>query len=208
MHYLIGLELFFFLNYNVWLFLFQNFMGPGWIVWPWHQFEVKQISADKVLSSNKNIKWVSFFEQQGWQKLGKYKKINKRLIWSCAHNWIIDYFGYEKRTCNTHIDGPTKKRTDDQSEMYLFLFVTIVFWKGHSVARYICSLAPLTRSASLRSLCSLAPFTGSLTHFAHSLVGRLKFMNLWSRWSRVSREQTRFLSSLDTRPECVSLKIQ
>ena len=34
------------------------------------------------------------------------------------------------------------------------------------------SLAP-QRSASLRWLCSLAPFTGSLTHFAHSLVGQL-----------------------------------
>ena len=66
--------------------------------------------------------------------------------------------------------------------------------KGHSVARYIRSLAPLTpltrstalrfapqRSASLRSLRSLAPFTGSLTHSAHSLVGRLKFMKLCSR---------------------------
>ena len=35
------------------------------------------------------------------------------------------------------------------------------------------SLAP-QRSASLRSLHLLAPFTGSLTHFAHSLVGQLK----------------------------------
>ena len=41
------------------------------------------------------------------------------------------------------------------------------------------------RSASLRSLRSLALFTGSLTHFAHSLVGRLKFMNLCSRWNCV-----------------------
>ena len=38
---------------------------------------------------------------------------------------------------------------------------------GHSVARYVCSLAPLTpltRSAALCSICSLALFTGSLTY--------------------------------------------
>ena len=44
-------------------------------------------------------------------------------------------------------------------------------------AHSLCS-APL-RSASLRSLCSLAPFTGSLTHFAHSLVRQLKFLNIY-----------------------------
>ena len=73
--------------------------------------------------------------------------------------------------------------------------MTIAFWKGHSVARYVRSFARIAHSAH-----SLAPFTGSLTHSAHSLVGRLKFMNLCSRWNRVSREQTRFLSSLETHP--------
>ena len=70
----------------------------------------------------------------------------------------------------------------------------------HSVARYVRSLAPLTpltRSAPLRSL---APFIGSLTHFAHSLVGQLKFLNMCSHCYRVSREQTRFWRSLETRP--------
>ena len=79
----------------------------------------------------------------------------------------------------------------------LFLVVTITFLTGHSVARYVCSLAPLTpltRSASLR-----APFTGSLTHFAHFLVGELKFLNMCSRCYRLSRVQTRFSSSLETR---------
>ena len=33
----------------------------------------------------------------------------------------------------------------------------------------------LQRYALLRLLCSLAPFIGSLTQFAHSLVGQLKF---------------------------------
>ena len=61
------------------------------------------------------------------------------------------------------------------------------------------SLAP-QRSAPLRSLRSLAPFTGSLTHFAHSLVGQLKILNMCSRYYRVSREGTRFWSSLETRP--------
>ena len=41
---------------------------------------------------------------------------------------------------------------------------------------------------------------GLLTHFAHSLVGRLKFLNMCSRCYRVSRVQTRCLSSLETRP--------
>ena len=64
--------------------------------------------------------------------------------------------------------------------------------------RSLRSLAP-QRSASLRSLRSLAPFTGSLTHFAHSLVGQLKFLNMCSHCYRVSRVQTRCLSSLETR---------
>ena len=43
--------------------------------------------------------------------------------------------------------------------------------------RYAC----FATLASLRSLRLLAPFTGLLTHFAHSLVGQWKFMNLCSR---------------------------
>ena len=75
---------------------------------------------------------------------------------------------------------------------------TIAFLTGHSVARYVRSLTLLTplthsaalrfatlalftRSAALRSLHSLAPFLGSLTHFTHSLVGQLKFINICSR---------------------------
>ena len=74
------------------------------------------------------------------------------------------------------------------------------------------SNGPLGRSPHLfarsaHSLCKpplirlLAPFTGSLTHFAHSLVGQLKFLNMCSRCYRVSRVQTCYLSSLETRPE-------
>ena len=68
------------------------------------------------------------------------------------------------------------------------------FVRSHHSLR---SLAP-QRSASFRLLRSLAPFMGSLTHFAHSLV--LKFLNMCSRCYRVSREQTRFWSSPETRP--------
>ena len=64
--------------------------------------------------------------------------------------------------------------------------------------RSLRSLA-LQRFASLRSL---TPFTGSLTHFAHSLVGQLKFLNMCSHCYRVSREQTRFWSTLETRHHC------
>ena len=59
----------------------------------------------------------------------------------------------------------------------------------------------LQRSASLHSPCLHAPLTGSLTHFGHSLVGRWNFMNMCSRCERVSQEQTRFSSSLETRPQ-------
>ena len=75
------------------------------------------------------------------------------------------------------------------------------FVPSHRSLRSLRSLAP-QRSASLRSLRSLAPFTGSLTHFAHSLVGQLKFLNMCSHCYRVSREQTRFWRSLETRPKC------
>ena len=53
----------------------------------------------------------------------------------------------------------------------LFLLVTIAFWKGHSVARYVRSLAPLTpltRSAALR-FATLASLARSVHELAHSL---------------------------------------
>ena len=56
----------------------------------------------------------------------------------------------------------------------LWLLVPTAFLTGHSVARFVRSLAPLTRFAGRH----FAMFTGSLSHFAHSLVGQLKFMNL------------------------------
>ena len=53
---------------------------------------------------------------------------------------------------------------------------------------------PLGRS--LRSFTR----TAHSAHFAHSLVGQLKFLNMCSRCYRVPREQTRFGRSLETRP--------
>ena len=55
-----------------------------------------------------------------------------------------------------------------------FLSKTIAFWKGHSVARYVCSLAPLTlltRSAALcfATLASLTLLARSVHGLAHSL---------------------------------------
>ena len=56
----------------------------------------------------------------------------------------------------------------------LFLLVIIAFLTGHSVARYVRSLAPLTRSAALHSApLRYAHSVHGLTHEAHSLVGRL-----------------------------------
>ena len=79
-----------------------------------------------------------------------------------------------------------------------------------SLATFICShpsLRPLAlqRSTLLCSLRSLALFKGSLIHFIHSLVGQLKFLNICSHCYRVSREQTRFWRSLETRPESGSV---
>ena len=64
------------------------------------------------------------------------------------------------------------KRWDQNYEYKgLFLLATIAFWKGHSVARYVCSLAPLTplnRSAALR-FAMLASLARSVHGLAHSL---------------------------------------
>ena len=68
-----------------------------------------------------------------------------------------------------------------------------------SLATLVCSHHSLRSLAP--QLCSLALFTGSLTHFAHSFMGQLKFMNMCSRCNRVSREEMRFSSSLETRPQ-------
>ena len=66
------------------------------------------------------------------------------------------------------------------------------------LGRSLRSFARTAHSAySLRSTL----FTGSLTHFAHSLVGQLKFLNMCSHCYRVSREQTRFWRSLESRPK-------
>ena len=79
---------------------------------------------------------------------------------------------------------------------------------GHSVAHYVwlpALIAPLTLltcSAALRFARLLAPFTGSFTHFTHSLVRQLKFMNICSRCKRVQQEETHVWRSLETRPQC------
>ena len=74
-----------------------------------------------------------------------------------------------------------------------------LFVRSNYSTHLLC-IALLCYACLAHSLCSLAPFTGSLTHFAHSLVGWLKFMNMCSRCEHVSREQTRFLSSEETHP--------
>ena len=74
------------------------------------------------------------------------------------------------------------------------------------LSRSICLFARTAHSthsllsAALRSLCSLTLFIGSLSHFAHFLMGRLEFINMSSRCKRVQWVQTHFWSSLETRP--------
>ena len=53
-------------------------------------------------------------------------------------------------------------------------------------------LTLLTCSSALSSLQSFALFTGSLTHFAHSLMGQLKFLNMCSCWKCVQQERSHF----------------
>ena len=63
----------------------------------------------------------------------------------------------------------------------LFLLVTIAFWKGHSVARYVCSLAPLTRSAALH-FAMFASLARSLRSQARSLTSLPPFRDNWNSW--------------------------
>ena len=64
-----------------------------------------------------------------------------------------------------------------------------------SAALCFATLASLCSLRYARFARSLAPFTGSLTHFAHSLL------IMCSRCKRIQWEQTRFWSSLETRPD-------
>ena len=76
------------------------------------------------------------------------------------------------------------------------------------LGRSLCSFARTAHSAhSLRSapLCYARSVHG-LTHFAPSLVGQLKFLNVCSRCKRVQWEQTRFSSSPETHPEPLKVK--
>ena len=75
----------------------------------------------------------------------------------------------------------------------------------HSFARTTHSLC----TAPHRSICSLRSRARSLTlltHFAHSLVRWLKFINMCSHCNRVQWEQTRFWSSKETRPQSLKLR--
>ena len=49
-------------------------------------------------------------------------------------------------------------------------------------AGFNCSMPkpPIVYSSLLHSLYTLTPFTGLLTHFANSLLGQLKFMNVFT----------------------------
>ena len=85
----------------------------------------------------------------------------------------------------------------------LFLLGAVAFFTGHSDARFVRWLAPLTSLDStllcLRLLGSLARFVHRLViHFAHSLMRQWKFLNMCLRCQRVKREQSRFLLSVKT----------
>ena len=71
---------------------------------------------------------------------------------------------------------------------------------GRSPRLFVPPLTLFTRSAALYHT-TLAPFMGSLFHFAHFLVGRLKVMNICSRCSQDLRKGSRLSSSPGTRPK-------
>ena len=72
---------------------------------------------------------------------------------------------------------------------------------GRSLRFFACTTHSLTPQRS-PSLCSLAPFTGSLTCFAHSLVGELEFFDMRSCCKCVQWKQSSLLLSLETRSKC------
>ena len=105
-------------------------------------------------------------------------------------NWpsdplIVGHSGLKSHVRATHLGCVSSQR---RSRFEPATWSLVTFVRSH---RSLCSLA-LQHSALLHSHCLLAPFTGSLTHFAHSLMGQLKFLNMCSRCYRVSREQMRF----------------
>ena len=67
------------------------------------------------------------------------------------------------------------------------------------LGRSLRSFARTAHSAHSAHSLHSALFTGSLTHFVHSLVGQLKFLNMCSHCYRVSREHA-FWRPLATRP--------
>ena len=89
---------------------------------------------------------------------------------------------------------------------------TIAFSTGYSVVCCVCALAlltPLIRSAVHRFAtlaCLLASLTRSVHGLAHSLCslphGTVEILEyVFIQWKCVWRERTRFLSSLETRPD-------
>ena len=73
----------------------------------------------------------------------------------------------------------------------------------HSLSSALLRYAHFPYSLHWRacSVHGLAPVTGLLTDFAHSLMGQLKFFNRCSCCKHIQWEHTRFLLSLETRPD-------
>ena len=89
--------------------------------------------------------------------------------------------GQTDRPTDGPSDGPTKRGVELPStrqeirSMGLFLIMTIAFWKGHTVARYVYSLTPLTpfiRSTALQ-FTTLTLLACSVHGLAHSGSGLL-----------------------------------
>ena len=73
---------------------------------------------------------------------------------------------------------------------------------NHLVARYVCSLAPLTPLAHYAALRYARSWARSLCSLSRGTVEIL--LNMRSRCQRISQEQTRFSSSLHALSLCVA----
>ena len=103
---------------------------------------------------------------------------------------LRSYIGFVSTRDNRVINGPLGRslhsfaHTARSTRSAVIRFTSLASLRLlHSACFAPLASLRLLRSAcfaSLASLCSLALFTGSLTHFAHSLVGQLKFMNMCS----------------------------
>ena len=151
----------------------MNWISDQWNS-PWYWIQSKYFYLIEKTFSALNLFSVKvlYLSTSTWTKKACMK-------WSCPFRLVRRAIGWQDDSSQQlHILALEGVSSHRQSRFEQATRSLTPFVRSH---RSLRSLAP-QRSASLRSL---APFTGSLTHFAHSLMGQLKYMNLCSRWNCV-----------------------